>query len=752
MMFNYKPMRKIMKKHFYLAFLSAIVLIGSSIFVSCSSADEPLAQTEENAPASEKYNPATGEVGVEFVMNVSSGSGNTRQTSANTQASIAENFRGINNALLATFKQAEDGKIISTAATSDKTYNMGEILGSGALDPDGSGSTPKSRRVIELALPTGTNTLMFWGKAIKNGTDKAQGSISYTANKDLSTTSFTLNKRIPESSVAAFTQYKNLLAAVMTKLVDSRVDVTGSYESDDFNVNFGWKDYVTYDAGKLVRQTNTPAKEAGDPDVPMENDALGEIMADAFISLNTIYTNELRAGAGPAVSRMLGDLYEVINSVALATPTSKSEAITKALAAQIKSWLTTLIDTSAKTWNATASVKSWVGGSYDLATGDLNTFPVTLFNVPQGATILQIAIGNPTVDADRTFTYSYKETIPDYAMSGGPGGSFDPLNYRYPAELCYFGNSPVRVTNDPHVTADYPDGVTDWDNDANAKWTGWTKNGHVLSSTRSVAMQQNINYGTALLKTTVRYGAATLQDNNYNIQHDRKGANEPNNTIPAAAGTFTLTGVLIGGVEPEMGWNYLAKAATPTFTSYIYDNDLPSTAIPAYEAGDGAKSTPNYTLVWDNWNQANLGNKQNVVYIALEFVNNSGVDFWGLNNLIRNGATFYITGKLDPDVATAEKLAALGKTAEQYAADKSLGITWPEKYALPPYAADGSTIQQRRVFIQDYMTQANFTLGATSLQSALIAVPDLRSTQISLGLSVDLEWQGGLVFESTLGQ
>ena len=93
-------------------------------------------------------------------------------------------------------------------------------------------------------------------------------------------------------------------------------------------------------------------------------------------------------------------------------------------------------------------------------------------------------------------------------------------------------------------------------------------------------MQQNINYGTALLKTTVRYGAATLQDNNHNIQNDRRHVNEPNNTIPAAAGTFTLTGVLIGGVEPEMGWNYLAKAASPTYSSYIYDNDLPSTAIP----------------------------------------------------------------------------------------------------------------------------------------------------------------------------
>ena len=706
-----------MKKYFNYAFAGAIALVGATMFTGCSGSDDAVA---ENNP---KYNATTGEVGVDFVMNVSSSSGTTRMSSANTQATTAENFRGINNALLATFTQANDGKWITTASTAAKTYNMGEILSSGALDPDGTGSTPKSRRVMELALPTGTNTLMFWGKAIKNGTDKAQGSITYTANKDLSTTSFTLNKRIPEGSIDAFTQYKNLLAAVMTKLVDSRVVVSGAYESVDFNVSsLGWKDYVTYNAGKLVRKTYTPAKEAGDPDVLMENDALGEIMADAFISLNTIYANELRAGAGPAVSRMLGDLYEVINSVTTATPTSKSEAITKALAAQIKSWLTTLIDTNSKTWNATASVKSWVGGSYDLATGDLNTFPVTLFNVPQGATILQIAITNENDDAKRTFTYSYKETIPDYAMSGGPGGSFNPLNYRYPAELCYFGNSPVRVTNDPHITADYPDGVTSWDNDASwaagATGTGsaaWTKDGHVLSSTRSVAMQQNINYGTALLKTTVRYGAATLYDNNKKIQQDRKGVTEANNEITPGAGTFTLTGVLIGGVEPEMGWNYLAKSATPTFTSYIYDNDLPSTAIPAYDAGEDAKSTPNYTLVWDNWNHADLGNKQNVVYIALEFVNNSGKDFWGLNNLIRNGATFYITGKLDPDEATAEKLAELGKTAEQYAADKSLGITWPTKYALPPYAGDGSTIKERRVFIQDYMTQANFTIGETSL-------------------------------------
>ena len=743
-----------MKKKLLFAFAGAIALSGGTLLTSCSGSDDAVA---ENSP---NYNPATGEVGVEFVMNISSGTGSsTRMTSANTQASTAMDFRGINNAILATFTQTDDGKWITSATTAGKTYNMGEILGSGALDPDGTGSTPKSRRVIELSLPTGTNTIMFWGKAIKDRTDKQQGSIAYTVDKNLANTSFTLNKCIPTASEGAFTQYKNLIAAVMTKLVDSRETITGTYNSTNFSVSLGWKDYVTYDNTnkKLVHKQYTPAKEAADPEILMENDALGEILAEAFITLNTIYTNELRAGAGPAVARMLGDLYEPIHKVATATPTSKAETITRALAGRWEGWLTTLIDMDTKKWRNISDFGDWLpAGTYNLVTGDLNDFPMTLFNVPQGATVLQITIENPTSDADRSFTYSYMGTIPTYAMDGGTGGSFNPLNYRYPAELCYFGNSPVRVTNDPHVTAEYPDGVANWDNDASwaagATGTGsaaWTKNGHILSSTRSVAMQQNINYGTALLKTTVRYGAAELLDNNQKIQHDRKGATEENNKITPAAGTFTLTGVLIGGVEPEMGWNYLAKASSPAFSSYIYDNDLPSTAIPAYSAEEGgAKSKPNYTLVWDNWNQASIGNKQNVVYIALEFVNNSGKDFWGMNNLIRNGATFYITGKLDPDTRPA---SITDKTDEQYAADKSLGITWPTTYALPPYAADG-TIKERRVFIQDYMTQANFTIGANSLQSALIAVPDLRASQISLGLSVDLEWQGGLTFESELGQ
>jgi hypothetical protein len=153
--------------------------------------------------------------------------------------------------------------------------------------------------------------------------------------------------------------------------------------------------------------------------------------------------------------------------------------------------------------------------------------------------------------------------------------------------------------------------------------------------------------------------------------------------------------------------------------------------------------------LWDNWDQALKGSKQRDVYVALEFKNNSK-NFFGENNLIRNGATFYIVGKLDPNQIPS---GLTGVTQEEYNADKSLGITWPTKYALPPYDTDGKGIKERRVFIQDYLTSVCFVINETSLQHALVAVPDLRSGQISLGLSVDLSWRTGISFgEVILGQ
>jgi hypothetical protein len=74
-------------------------------------------------------------------------------------------------------------------------------------------------------------------------------------------------------------------------------------------------------------------------------------------------------------------------------------------------------------------------------------------------------------------------------------------------------------------------------------------------------------------------------------------------------------------------------------------------------------------------------------------------------------------------------------------------ITWPSYYAIPPYTAEGKTDEtKKRVFIQDYLTTATFKIGKESLKNAYTTIPDLRASQISLGLSVDLNWRQGLNF------
>jgi hypothetical protein len=232
-----------------------------------------------------------------------------------------------------------------------------------------------------------------------------------------------------------------------------------------------------------------------------------------------------------------------------------------------------------------------------------------------------------------------------------------------------------------------------------------------------------------------------LDDNNAAIQSAKGITTESNKQFDVSSSLFTLKGILIGGQAQTVGWNYIPKATT--FDHVIYDKSIVSTAVPTPAV---STTTPdvlqyNYTLVWDNYNETLDVDAQGDVYVALEFVNNTGSDFWGEKNLIRAGATFYIIGRLSPSGATSNT------TSESVSA-----FAWPAKYALPPYAADGSTVQAKRVFIQDYVTTAKFVINQYSLQHAYNTVPDLRSAQISLGLSVDLEWRPGLVFESTLGE
>ena len=784
-----------MKKLQLLAYAGAIALLSTGI-TACS--DDNLTQEVTPSPG---YNPETGEVTADFVFNVSTGTnGTTRMSSANVQASIntteSETFRGIDNAKLFAYKiknannSVKDGWHIAYTPTPSpvvKMFDLGTIMAAGSITPASTGDKVQSRRVVELALPTETNTLLFYGKAIKSGSNQQQGSIemSVSPDGDLAKHSFRLNKIIPDGSdmQTEFRQSQTLIAAVLTKIIRSSYKnsdaVTVDGKTLPANSTIKWSDYVTInrndptkpaEISSIVAKTEDPVIAQSQSAVSMSN--LGEILSQAYVTFNTIYNNgtqsELRAGSGPDIRRMMSDLYTVISTVKNAVPVNLEETIAKRLGQAICDNIESCFDTTSFSFKTNLSLKSSTGlvGTLSDKIKDeenMNNFPKGKFNLPYGATILQLTYNSTSsINAPE---YSYMGAVPTYAMGGNSGSTsaFDPSNWVYPAELCYFGNSPVRVTDETKATKDYPDGTTNWMYNGNVKWNGWTDNGHVLSTTRSVAMRNSVNYANALLKMNVKYGATTLYDNNKKIQHDRTGANEDDNSIDVVSpGQFELTGIAIGGQNRSVGWNFLPRydqavdgnsVSTPQYSCMVYDSDIINTAIPgATSPTGGSPSYDNYTLLWDNWDDEMYNGSQRTVYVALEFKNNTGKDFWGMNNLIRNGGTFYITGKLDPDA-----IKVSGKSLDDIKTDKSLGIDWPTDYEMPPYytteragsntTLDSKTIKQRRVFMQDYMTEATFVLTENSLKYALVAVPDLRSSQISLGLSVDLKWNKGLVFD-----
>ena len=731
-----------MKKFKYFAYVGAIALLSVTGFTSCSSSDG-VADSVEPSP---NYNPETNEVYTQFVFNVASGSqSGMRQTADATQASTnlsADKFRGIEQSHVMCFIQGTDGKSLATPTTAAKDYDMARVAAAGTM------SNSNSRRVLEMSLPLNTNTMLFYGRAIPETNYNAYGHLDdYTVAADLTTVNFKLGRRLTADQKTQFQEIQKLLATVLTCIINTNRGTAAVAATDtpgDGIPAYGF-DIAAGDVPNLAWSAYVGTKSPVTPS--MDITQLELKLGNAYKEMTSIQEAELRNASGYALKMTIQDLWSIVNAVRCATPTTKEEAIAKYMAHLISQHLTKYFGYSGlpKTgasvtgvafasasdiissigedtyWPASAGEKPASGDFSHVNTTsavDLGRFPEQ-FNLPQGATHI-------TFDGI-TKAFSYVENYNSSAVGGDP---FTVDDYYYPAELLYFGNSPLRVSNVEHVVADYPASVTAWD--ADASWTsgGWTTPGHVESSTRSVAMKNDINYGSSLLKTTVSYGASTLLDNNKAIQQRDYGVTEDDKAIEVDGTSFKLVGVIVGGQWPKVGWNFLPQTTTsdPNYRQgYIFDVNITSNGVvPAT-----GTSAPNYTLVFDNYNpNADNNGAQDKVFIALEFENNTGTSFFGKDNLIHDGGHFYLIGELDP----------AGKNAP----------TWPTHHALPPYNTDGTSIQTPRVFMQDYVTTANFKIGENSLKKAYLTVPDLRSSSVTLGLSVDVKWETGLIFDDII--
>lgn len=633
-------------------------------------------------------------VNTQLVLSVAGGTAQTKQTSDAVQ--VSGGFQGLKDAKLLTYKQANDGKILAAAAPSSDVNEPIELnyLFSGEA----------TRRVVTVKLAENINTLVFYGRGVKTAEPDKYGKLAaYSVAQNLGDSYFELGARLADKD--GFDAMKAALANMLTDIMGTSLDGT-AFTLDDISVAAA--DYTNCKSwANYGRVTTVSLVETGNPAYVWEEKLalLYRTMTNTDKDGNSTDGGvELRAGSGKAILGMVGQLWKEIYPITITKATTKAEAVAKKLALAINTKLDGYFS-----YAITEEKPDWTEPITFDGTNDYANFP-TNFNLMEGAAYLTFDAAN------KKFVY------PDELNMMGMGTGFKATDFYYPSELLYFGNSPVQTSTVEYSAGDYPATASAWSQkETQNKWSeGWPGT-HVTASSRSVAMVKNIRYGVAMLETRVEFKdiSGPVLTNNPDL---------PLQEMSVGPNTFQLTGVIVGGQPKRVGWNFLPVSGE----GFVYDKfDAVSVPFPT--------STYNYTVVFDNFNASAVseGTAQDKVHVALEFLNN-GDDFYGKKNWVRHGEHFYLIGELDPGDPN---------NSENPVKD----INWPtDGTIIPPYNADGTSTKQPRIFIQDYKTTVTFKIGPNSLKYAYLTVPDLRSTNMTLGLSVDITWKQGLTYNEVI--
>jgi hypothetical protein len=686
------------------------------------------------------FNPETKEVTTQFVLSVNTGSPQTKQTAAAAQK--ASNFLGINEAHVLAYKTGMsvtsldvEPFVLSSSTATDRDYALGTLYSNGSIDAVNN-ATSSSNRIVQLNVPVDVDAMLFYGKAINATTSNATGKLVYNVDKTPANTHFDLVKRLTDET--AYKHTGDLMVFIINRIISSEVAAMAA--ADSYSAPGDPKDPKTvYKDLPALSWKDLGAKYDDATQRPTLT-GLEEILGAAYSTFTKIETGEYRAGSSAAIKGMMTSLIDVVKTVQGAEPTGPEEANACRLADQIMQRKGRYF-TDAMEFLGVSTMKSNAIGAGAITEAEwtskfsgvenITSFPHTQFGIPDGAAQLKF-------ESD---AFEYMD--PNQALAN-PGSTFNPNNYLYPAEIAYFVNSPIRTTSQDVTTNDYPNGVNPWDDDTTSgnKWEAksWKSNSRVQSNTRGIAVRNNINYGVALLesKIAIATGLTNFKDNK-----KAKTGDANDNLIPTNNHHLTFTGVLVGGQINTVDWQFLPKVTTGSeFTYVVYDDAIASGTIPTPAGNE------NYTLVFDNYNKTLADDAQQTVRVALEF-KNEGDAFWGKDNIVPKDGVFYLIAELPVATATSASVLALP--------------VWPDggKYAIPPvYGVDGEGLpsgkvaghskQINRVFIQNFVTSATFTLGENSLKNAYVTVPNLASTQMSLGLSVDLKWHSGYTYNVTL--
>lgn len=310
------------------------------------------------------------------------------------------------------------------------------------------------------------------------------------------------------------------------------------------------------------------------------------------------------------------------------------------------------------------SVSTDVNGQIYLG-GNFSNYPANI-GLPDGAAVLQW-----TELENGTYAFVPQTEATTLASISGIN------RYAYPAELYYQCNSTIRTSNE-EVPPDSYAGKT-WPQVLADLYSSGTA---VSSNTKSVAIEETMQYAVAHLSAQVYATAGTLTDGDHR-------------DITIGANDFPITGMIISGQNP-VGFDFKPETAETgeDREKFVYDSYLRD------QNGGTLYLTKTQT---DAFHSLVLQTKEREnITVILELRNDSQETFKGLSGYVFPGTKFYLAGK----------------------------IVLPKK--------DNPADFEKRVFTQDYTTTVG--MKVETLAGAYNVMPNIQSERLEISVKMDLKW------------
>lgn len=289
--------------------------------------------------------------------------------------------------------------------------------------------------------------------------------------------------------------------------------------------------------------------------------------------------------------------------------------------------------------------------------------------------VLGLPDGTASMAWNETTNDKFEPYSGESSIAAGSINAAKLTDFVYPPCLYYRVNTGV-MTSSSAQQSNY-DNDNDWTTIL-SKYSGASVDG----TTKSVALTKAIQYAVGRYDVTVKCSDATLPDKN--------GTNV---TVPAEG--FPVSAVFVAG-QKSVDWEF--KPQDNEVDWIIYDNQIGDDIY----AKNGEQSKVTHTLVLETEEQ---GTNDEGLTVAIELQNTTGLPFTGYQGqMIYAGSHFYLIGKLKASSASTT----------------------------------GSTTSSNKVFEQDKITTANYTIK--SLAGAYNVIPDLRAPHLELGISIVDSW------------